>query len=133
MIVVSSNATDILEEGVDSVVMDCEVDSNPGASVWWRHGDRIVSREKTLAISPVSRSSAGLYTCHAENALGAGDPASLELRVQCEWQSGMQICIVARRDTERERGREKCVYKGVSTCVRVCVNVCMCKCVCVCI
>lgn len=75
-----------LEEGRDALVMRCVADANPPASVVWRRAGRsdIASLEESLQLRPVGRRDAGMYTCQAQNAVGASESLSVQLDVKCE-------------------------------------------------
>lgn len=75
-----------LEDEKDDATLRCIVDSNPPASITWRKEglSGIFSPEKEIIFSPVTRHSAGLYSCTAENALGLSKPAFVELDVKCK-------------------------------------------------
>jgi len=78
-----------LEDEKDDATLRCVVDSNPPAAVTWRKEglSGIFSPEKEIVFSPVTRHSAGLYSCTAENALGLSKPAFVELDVKCKPRS----------------------------------------------
>ena len=61
-------------------------DSNPPSTILWRKEglNGIFSPDDEINFSPVSRHTAGLYSCTAENALGMSKPAFVELDVKCE-------------------------------------------------
>ncbi|XP_026467304.1 hemicentin-1 [Ctenocephalides felis] len=73
-----------LEEGRDALVMRCVADANPPASVVWRRAGRsdIASLEESLQLRPVGRRDAGMYTCQAQNAVGASESLSVQLDVK---------------------------------------------------
>ena len=76
-----------LEDKKDDATIRCVVDSNPQSKVTWRKekaGDAVISSESEIIFSPVSRMTAGLYSCVAENPLGMSKPAFVELDVKCE-------------------------------------------------
>ena len=66
--------------------MRCVADSNPPSTILWRKEglNGIFSPDDEINFSPVSRHTAGLYSCTAENALGMSKPAFVELDVKCE-------------------------------------------------
>ena len=63
------------------------VDSNPPAAILWRKEglDGIFSPEQEIVFSPVTRHTAGLYSCSAENQLGMSKPDYVELDVKCKF------------------------------------------------
>merc|ERR1719510_876821 len=69
---VETSALEHLEDEKDSVTLRCKVDSNPvGAILWRKDGlEGIFSPEQEIVFSPVTRHTAGLYSCTAENQLG---------------------------------------------------------------
>lgn len=75
-----------LEDEKDSVTLRCKVDSNPPAAILWRKEglDGIFSPEQEIIFSPVTRHTAGLYSCTAENQLGMSKPDYVELDVKCK-------------------------------------------------
>lgn len=75
-----------LEEGKDSVSLRCVAESNPPPKVWWQKEgvSGVFSPEEQVIISPVTRHSAGTYKCMAENSLGLGEPAFVDLNIKCE-------------------------------------------------
>ena len=77
---------DNLEAKKDSVTLRCKVDSNPpGAIIWKKEGlEGIFSAEPEIIFSPVTRHTAGLYTCESENQLGMSDKDYVEVDVKCK-------------------------------------------------
>lgn len=74
-----------LEEGRDTVVLRCIVDSNPPSVVRWKLGEqRIVSTIDTLQFRPVKRRDSGSYYCEAENSVGTSLPLSVVIDVKCK-------------------------------------------------
>ena len=75
------------EEG-DSLTLNCEVNSNPAASIFWyksgKEGRRMVGSGSMFQISDVSSKDAALYQCQAENDLGLSKLVSHELKVLCK-------------------------------------------------
>ncbi|KAK6632220.1 hypothetical protein RUM44_007251 [Polyplax serrata] len=72
-----------LEEGRDTVVLRCIVDSNPPSVVRWKLGEqRIVSTIETLQFRPVKRRDSGSYYCEAENSVGTSNPLSVVIDVK---------------------------------------------------
>ena len=76
-----------LEESKDSLVLRCEADANPPASIVWRKAGRseIASLQETLRLSPVGRRDGGLYTCQAQNSVGTSEAVSVQLDVKCKF------------------------------------------------
>lgn len=74
-----------LEEGKDSLVLRCEADANPPASIVWRRAGRseIASLAENLQLRPVGRRDSGLYTCQAQNSVGTSDALSVQLDIKC--------------------------------------------------
>jgi hypothetical protein len=53
--------------------------------LWRKDGlDGIFSPDGEINFSPVTKHTAGLYSCTAENALGMSEPAFIELNVECK-------------------------------------------------
>ena len=76
----------ILSEG-ESVMLTCEVDSNPPASITWTKlglRNTFISSERKLNLPVLSRNDAGTYECQAENSMGLSNPSSQKLDVQCK-------------------------------------------------
>ncbi|XP_063709478.1 hemicentin-2 isoform X2 [Culicoides brevitarsis] len=73
-----------LEEGKDSLVLRCEADANPPASIVWRRAGRseIASLQESLNLRPISRRDAGLYTCQAQNSVGSSETLSVQIDVK---------------------------------------------------
>ena len=64
-----------LTEGRDSLTLNCEVDSNPPATIKWikdidTEKSEEVGEGTELVISPISRHNSGTYTCIATNIIG---------------------------------------------------------------
>ena len=81
------DSTDQLEEGVSSVLLTCNVNSNPSSSVSWTRLDRDGNRMKIhegreLRLSPVRRESGGTYICTATNTVGQSDPGQTVVEVK---------------------------------------------------
>ncbi|XP_039276455.1 irregular chiasm C-roughest protein-like [Nilaparvata lugens] len=74
--------TDV-EEG-DTVVLKCETDANPVASVVWRRAGSldVASLEESLQFRPITRKDSGTYTCQARNVLGSSEPMTVQLDVK---------------------------------------------------
>ena len=77
---------DNLVDEKDDATLRCIVDSNPPATISWRKEGLkdVFSPDKEIVFSPVTRHSAGLYSCVAENALGLSKPAYVDLDVKCK-------------------------------------------------
>ena len=75
-----------LEDEKASVTLRCIVDSNPRAAILWKKEglDDIFSSEQEFEFSPVTRHTAGLYSCTAENQLGMSKPDYVEVDVKCK-------------------------------------------------
>ncbi|KXJ84278.1 hypothetical protein RP20_CCG014296 [Aedes albopictus] len=73
-----------LEEGKDSLILRCQADANPTASIVWRRAGRseIASLQESLQLRPVGRRDAGLYTCQAQNSVGTSETLSVQLDVK---------------------------------------------------
>jgi len=84
---VETSSLENLEDEKDSVTLRCVVDSNPPAAILWRKEglDGIFSPEQEIVFSPVTRHTAGLYSCSAENQLGMSKPDYVELDVKCKF------------------------------------------------
>ena len=81
----STSATGVLAEG-STVVLSCSAESNPIASISWRRaGGPVLTTESSFTIQSVSRDSAGVYECVAENVLGLSKPSSVNIQVQCKY------------------------------------------------
>ena len=68
----SSVSSTTLTEGL-SVILTCQAESNPPASLSWRRLGRKVEfpgSAASLTLGPVTRAIAGVYQCNAENELG---------------------------------------------------------------
>ena len=83
---IESDGLDYLEDGKDPATLRCVSDSNPPATILWRKDglDGIFSPDREITFSPVTKHTAGLYSCTAENALGMSEPAFIELDVKCK-------------------------------------------------
>lgn len=75
-----------LEEGKDNLVLRCEADANPPASIVWRRAGRseIASLSESLQLRPVGRRDSGLYSCQAQNSVGTSDVLSVQLDIKCK-------------------------------------------------
>ena len=71
----------------DTVSVLCSVDSNPPASVVWRHQDTgdILSNSHQLLLSTISRTRAGRYVCEASNRIGSSESQETVIDVKCEY------------------------------------------------
>ena len=85
-VVVETSPLDNLEDKKDDATLRCIVDSNPQSTITWRKENLndIFSSDKEIHFSPVSRHTAGLYSCIAENPLGMSKPAFVEIDVKCK-------------------------------------------------
>eukprot|EP00096_Caligus_rogercresseyi_P016613 TRINITY_DN934_c0_g1_i3.p1 TRINITY_DN934_c0_g1~~TRINITY_DN934_c0_g1_i3.p1 ORF type:complete len:638 (+),score=151.88 TRINITY_DN934_c0_g1_i3:127-2040(+) len=81
---IQTTSLEYLEDQKDPVTLNCQVDSNPPSTVLWRKDgkDGIFSGEKEIVFSPVTRQTAGIYSCTAENSLGLSKPALVEIDVK---------------------------------------------------
>eukprot|EP00095_Tigriopus_kingsejongensis_P003091 maker-scaffold1368_size45390-snap-gene-0.5 protein:Tk03091 transcript:maker-scaffold1368_size45390-snap-gene-0.5-mRNA-1 annotation:"kin of irre-like protein 2" len=81
---IETSPLDYLEEEKDPATLRCITDSNPPSTVLWRKEglNGIFSPDEEIVISPVTRHTAGLYSCTAENPLGMSKPAFIELDVK---------------------------------------------------
>ena len=80
---------DNLEDEKDSVTLRCIVDSNPRAAILWKkeglNGE--FSPEQEIVFSPVTRHTAGLYSCTAENQLGMSKADYVKVDVKCKFSN----------------------------------------------
>lgn len=76
-----------LEEGKDNLVLRCEADANPPASIVWRRAGRseIASLSESLQLQPIGRRDSGLYSCQAQNSVGTSDVLSVQLDIKCRF------------------------------------------------
>jgi len=65
----------------------CQVDGNPKPTVSWRRSDdpEVLSINRQLKISPVSRYDAGTYVCSAVNSVASGTDQQWNIDVQCKF------------------------------------------------
>ena len=86
---IETSPMDNLEDEKDSVTLRCIVDSNPKAAILWRkeglNGD--FSPEQEIVFSPVTRHTAGLYSCTAENQLGMSKADYVKVDVKCKFSN----------------------------------------------
>ena len=67
--------------------MSCSDSNPPSAVVWRKEGlPGIFSADADINYSPVTRHTAGVFSCEAENALGRSKPAYVEIDVKCKWR-----------------------------------------------
>ena len=87
---------DNLVDEKDDATLRCIVDSNPPATISWRKEGLkdVFSPDKEIVFSPVTRHSAGLYSCVAENALGLSIPAYVDLDVKCKFKAQYIILYI---------------------------------------
>ncbi|CAG0893202.1 unnamed protein product [Cyprideis torosa] len=73
-----------IEEGVDSLLLRCQVHANPPAKVVWKKisQDGIYSLEPELSFKPVTREDSGSYMCEAQNEIGSALGRSVQLNVK---------------------------------------------------
>ena len=83
---IETSPLDNLEDQKEQATLRCKVDSNPPAAILWRKEglEGIFSPEQEIVFSPVTRHTAGLYSCQAENQLGMSKPDYVELNVKCK-------------------------------------------------
>lgn len=76
----------------ETVNVSCSVESNPPASVVWRHGDTgdVVISGPRLLLAAISRTRAGRYICEATNTIGSSQSQEMLVDVKCE-ESGEKI------------------------------------------
>jgi len=81
---IETSPLDNLEDQKEQATLRCKVDSNPPAAILWRKEglEGIFSPEQEIVFSPVTRHTAGLYSCQAENQLGMSKPDYVELNVK---------------------------------------------------
>ena len=67
----------------------CQVDGNPKPTVSWRRAEdtEVLSINRQLKISPVSRYDAGTYVCSANNIVGTGALQQWTIDVQCKFEN----------------------------------------------
>ena len=85
---IETSQIEYLEEEKDPATLRCIADSNPPATILWRKEglDGIFSPDAEINFSPVTRHTAGLYSCTAENALGMSKEAFIQLDVKREFE-----------------------------------------------
>ncbi|XP_037072972.1 irregular chiasm C-roughest protein-like isoform X2 [Pollicipes pollicipes] len=76
-----------LEENVDVVVLECQVDANPAATVLWRFAARDDDRADIffvdkLELRPVTKKNSGTYECEASNGVGTSKPLRVTLDIK---------------------------------------------------
>lgn len=91
-VIIETSPLEYLEEEKDPATLRCKADSNPPSTILWRKDglNGIFSPDEEINISPVTRHTAGVYSCAAENSLGMSKPAFIELDVKCK---GFLFCI----------------------------------------
>ena len=76
-----------LEDGLGSVKLFCNVNSNPASTVVWSRLDprtgvhKTVHHGKDLVLEPVRRENGGTYICTASNSVGQSDPGQTVVNV----------------------------------------------------
>ena len=83
----------VLEDGVGSVLLTCNSQANPPATVTWQKAGDKDSRQDTaeLHMNPIRREQAGLYICQAENSVGRSEPEQTEVIVLCKYSLSMSM------------------------------------------
>ena len=83
---IETSSLEYLEDNKDPAILRCVSDANPPAKVLWRKEglNGIFSPDAEINIQPVTRHTAGVYSCTAENPLGLSKPAYVELDVKCK-------------------------------------------------
>lgn len=80
------NVSSEIMEG-SSVMLHCEVDSNPPSKITWMFGEQELSQDTaanlSLSLDDVSPAQEGVYTCVGDNGYGIMN-TSLFLAVKCE-------------------------------------------------
>lgn len=76
----------------ETLRLDCISESNPpDPSVTWTKTsdgkDETVGNKTTFAVSSVSPSDRGLYSCTATNVIGSGKSQQKEVKVKCEYEN----------------------------------------------
>lgn len=83
------NVSSEVMEG-SSVMLHCEVDSNPPSKITWMFGEQELSQDTaanlSLSLDDVSPAQEGVYTCVGDNGYGVMN-TSLFLAVKCESQA----------------------------------------------
>ncbi|XP_040581956.1 irregular chiasm C-roughest protein isoform X1 [Lepeophtheirus salmonis] len=84
VVTVETSPLEYLEEGKDSITLSCKADSNPPSQIQWvKEGfEGVFSKDSELRFSPVTRHTAGLYSCIAQNSLGLSEPSTVEVDVK---------------------------------------------------
>jgi len=81
------DSDDQLEDGLGSVKLFCNVNSNPASTVVWSRLDprtgvhKTVHHGKDLVLEPVRRENGGTYICTASNSVGQSDPGQTVVNV----------------------------------------------------
>ena len=90
---IETSQMDNLEDEKDSVTLRCIVDSNPRAAILWKkeglNGE--FSPEQEIVFSPVTRHTAGQYSCTAENQLGMSKADYVEVDVKCKFSNFFHV------------------------------------------
>ena len=92
---IETSQMDNLEDEKDSVTLRCIVDSNPRAAILWKkeglNGE--FSPEQEIVFSPVTRHTAGQYSCTAENQLGMSKADYVEVDVKCKFSNFFHVVL----------------------------------------
>ena len=102
-VTIETSSLDYLEEEKDPATLRCISDSNPPSTILWRKEglNGIFSPDEEINFSPVTRHTAGIYSCTAENALGMSKPAFVDLDVKCKFiimhPQPSDVCCLAER------------------------------------
>ena len=80
------DSSEQLEDGVSSVQLSCNVNSNPASTVSWARLDpaghqRKVHSGPELELKPVRRENGGTYLCTASNTVGQSEPGQTSVSV----------------------------------------------------
>ncbi|TRY72567.1 hypothetical protein TCAL_06515 [Tigriopus californicus] len=83
-VIIETSPLEYLEEEKDPATLRCMADSNPPSTILWRKEglNGIFSPDEEINFSPVTRHTAGVYSCTAENPLGMSKLAFIELDVK---------------------------------------------------
>lgn len=83
---IETSPLEYLEEEKDQLSLRCISDANPpGRILWKKKGlEGIFSPDDTITFSPVTRQTAGMYSCTSENEFGESQPAYVEVDIKCK-------------------------------------------------